>query len=167
VSTKKEDLLDAWAAFFVSHALAVRKIEKQLAGVSPLSLHEYDVLLTLSRAPEQKLRLAQLAEESIFTRSGISRVVKRLEQKAYLTRLQCQEDNRGAFAQLKTPGKKALQAAWKLYSKEVLEIFSPAFTQAEARELKGLLEKIVQQVRPEPLVTLDKTLHKGMQRELR
>ncbi len=165
MSTKKEDLLDAWGAFFVSHALAVRKIEKQIAGVSPLSLSEYDVLLTLSRVPGQRLRLAQLAEESMFTRSGISRVVKRLEQKSYLTRLSCQEDNRGAFAQLSAQGRKALQEAWKLYSKEVLEIFSPAFTQTEARELKRLLEKVVQQVRPEPLVVLDEALSRGVKRK--
>ncbi len=165
MSTKKEDLLDAWSTFFVSHALSVRKIEKRIAGVSPLSLSEYDVLLTLSRTPGQRLRLAQLAEESMFTRSGISRVVKRLEQKSYLTRLPCQEDNRGAFAQLSAQGRKALQEAWKLYSREVLEIFSPAFTQAEARELKRLLEKIVQQVRPEPLVILDETLSRGVKRQ--
>jgi len=165
VSTKKEDLLDAWGTFFVSHALAVRKIEKQIAGVSPLSLQEYDVLLTLNRAPGQKFRLAQLAEESMFTRSGISRVVKRLEQKNYLTRLPCQEDHRGAFAQLSAQGRKALQEAWKLYSHEILEIFNPAFTQTEARELKRLLEKIVQQVRPEPLIVLGETLSRGMKRK--
>ncbi|MCB0335022.1 MAG: hypothetical protein KDD62_01910, partial [Bdellovibrionales bacterium] len=77
MSLKSESLLAAWGSFFVAHALSIQKIEQALSERAPLSLHEYDVLLTIDRSPEKKLRYSELASASIFTKSGITRILKR------------------------------------------------------------------------------------------
>ncbi|MCB0328440.1 MAG: MarR family transcriptional regulator [Bdellovibrionales bacterium] len=154
MSAKSTDILNAWGAFFVAHALAVKEIQEEILEVSPLTLHEYDVLLAVSRAEGQCLRYSTLAEQSIFTRSGITRVAKRLEDRKFLERQQCSTDKRGAYACLTPEGETALKKCWMVYSRAILNIFDSALTQSDAKELERLMEKVIQQMRPEPLVKI-------------
>lgn len=143
MTVKSDTLLSAWGFFFVAHALAIQKIEKELSSNAPLSLHEYDVLLTLDRSPEKKLRYSELTDRSIFTKSGITRIMKRLSDRGFIDRQKCGSDGRGVFAALTAKGGKALKETWAIYSKEVLTILDPALTQSEGRELEIILGKII------------------------
>jgi DNA-binding MarR family transcriptional regulator len=154
MTTKSESLLSAWSAFFVAHALAVQKIEKSLLAHAPLSLYEYDVLLTIDRSPEKKLRYSELASRSLFTKSGITRIMKRLEERGFIDRRKCESDGRGVFAELNKSGGKALKDTWTIYSKGILEIFDPALTQAEAKALESILGKIIDEVNGSALVNI-------------
>lgn len=154
MSLKSEDLLSAWGAFFVAHALSIQKIEKALAAKAPLSLHEYDVLLTIERSLDQQIRYSALASASVFTKSGITRILKRLEARGFIHRVKCESDGRGAFAQLTSKGAKALKDAWAIYSEEILAIFDPALTQSEGREFERILGKIIDEVRGESLIQI-------------
>lgn len=156
MTSKTEDLLEAWGAFFVSHALAVRRIEDNLKGRVPLSLDEYDVLLGISRSEGGRIRYAELASVTVFTRSGITRVAKRLKERGLLEREECPEDRRGAYAVLSRKGENAMRDTWKLYSKEILLLLEPCFSQAEARQLKVLLEKIIGPIQDSRLVQISK-----------
>ncbi len=157
MATKTNDLLEAWGAFFVSHALAIRQIEQSLSGNAPLSLDEYDVLLGISRSELGKIRLADLAKATVFTRSGITRVAKRLQRRGLMERMKCPDDRRGAYATLTPKGKSAMRETWNLYSKEILLLLEPCFSQLEARRLKSYLERIICSVRETPLVQISKT----------
>lgn len=146
MSTKSETLLAAWSSFFVSHALSIQKLEKELSGRAPLSLHEYDVLLTIDRSPDKRLRYSDLASISLFTKSGITRILKRLETRGFIDRQKCESDGRGAFAKLNKLGGKALKDTWAVYSAEVLKIFEPALTQPEGKTLEHLLGKVIDEL---------------------
>lgn len=154
MSSKTDTILSAWSAFFVAHALSIQRIEAQLQGVAPLSLMEYDVLLNVVRAPQQRVRYSELVARSVFSKSGITRLAKRLEERKFIRREVCQEDRRGAFVVLTEDGEDALRSTWQHYSQEILALFTPAFTIAEAKELERLMEKIINQLRPDPLVVI-------------
>lgn len=154
MTTKNTELLSAWGAFFEAHALAVRQVAENLKGRAPLSLDEYDVLLTVSRAEGGRIRYSALASATVFTKSGITRIVGRLEERGYLQRQSCDEDRRGAFATLTAKGKDAMRRTWELYSREVLVILESCFSAEEASLLRELLERIVGQVRNRPLVSI-------------
>ena len=156
MSSKTEEILEAWGAFFVAHALAIRQIEESLSKKTLLSLDEYDVLLGISRAEGGKIRYSALASATVFTRSGITRVVRRLEDRGLIERLECPEDRRGAFATLTQKGRKTMQETWKQYSKEILAVFDPCFDLADAKHFKTLLEKVIGNLRCAPLVQIGK-----------
>lgn len=152
MTVKSETLLSAWGAFFVAHALSIQKIERALAVSAPLSLHEYDVLLMLDRSPQKRLRYSEVATQSIFTKSGITRIMKRLETRGFIDRERCESDGRGVFARLTAPGARALKDTWSAYSREILKIFDPALTHAEASALEVMLGKVIDQVSGPALV---------------
>lgn len=154
MASKTEDLLEAWGAFFVSNALAIKQIEERLGSDSPLSLDEYSLLLGISRSEDGRMRFSALASLVVFTRSGITRVTSRLEKRGLLERQECPEDRRGAYAVLTTKGKEAMRETWKRYSREILAVFEPCFNQTEARQLKALLERLIGNLRNEPLVQI-------------
>lgn len=159
MNKSEELLLSAWASFFVAHGLSVRKIEAELEGKAPLSLDEYDVLLITSRSPDEKIRLSSLAEATVFTRSGITRITKRLQERGLLDREECDKDKRGSFAVLTTSGRKALKDTWKFYSRSILNLFQPCFSDSDAQKLGSLLERVIEQARSEPLVQIRKKFH--------
>lgn len=138
----------------MAHALSIQKIEKALSDSAPLSLHEYDVLLTIERTPDKRIRYSELASASVFTKSGITRILKRLEERGFIDRLKCETDGRGAFARLNTKGEKALRDTWAHYSKEVLAILDPALTQAEAGQIEKAMGKIIDEIKGESLIRI-------------
>ena len=154
MTVKSDTLLSAWGAFFVTHALSIQKIEKALSGTAPLSLHEYDVLLTLDRSHDKKLRYSELTDKSIFTKSGITRIMKRLVERGFIDRERCKSDGRGVYAILNKQGAAALKDTWAVYSREILTILDPALTQSEAKTFETLLGKILDQVADPELIRI-------------
>jgi DNA-binding MarR family transcriptional regulator len=154
--TKTDALLQVWAALIVSHGLATRHIQKQLERSSPLSLDEYDVLLTISRSPQGQVRFSTLASATMFTRSGITRVTKRLEERGLIKRLACPEDKRGSYATLTPHGKDALRNTWKTLAQDISSLLEPCLTQSEAHVLHDLLGRIVGRARSLALVQISK-----------
>lgn len=154
MSSKSQDVLAAWGAFFVAHAFAIQRVQDALSGKAPLTLFEYDTLLTISRAEGGRIRYSELASASVFTKSGITRLARRLEERGFLERSRCESDKRGAFIAITKQGHQALAGSWKLYSKAILDIFDPALTQSEAMELQRLMTKIIDRLDPAPLVKI-------------
>lgn len=156
MTLKSEDILTAWATLFEAHGLAVQQVESEISEKASLSLAEYDILLTVARAQSARVRYSDLARASLFTKSGITRLVKRMEQQSYLKRVQCESDGRGAYAELTAAGREALASTWKLYSAAVQATLGPALSQSDACELARILEKVIRHLRPKTLVTIKK-----------
>ena len=142
MSLKSQDIFEVWGAFFLAHALSVKRIDSELAGKASLSLEEYGIMLEISRSAGGA-RYSALATNSIFTKSGITRLAKRLEKRGLIKRVKCEEDGRGAYAEITASGQKAMQSTWQYYSKAILDLLDPCLTQTDARELKIILEKII------------------------
>ena len=72
--------LDAWRGFLRTHATLVRELDEELTERHGLPLSSYDVLIQLDETPEGRLRMSQLADAVLLSRSGLTRLVTRLEE---------------------------------------------------------------------------------------
>src|SRR5918998_5973050 len=99
----------AWRSLITAHAVVVEKVERALleAGLPPLGW--YDVLLELSAAPGCRLRMHELAGAVVLSRSGLTRLVDRLEKAGLLRRESDPSDRRGGVAVVAGPGRGVLR----------------------------------------------------------
>jgi DNA-binding MarR family transcriptional regulator len=93
-----------WRRFVETHAAIVRRLDDDLRVQSGLTLSSYEVMVELVRAPGNRLRMAELAERLLFTRSGVTRLVDRLERAGFVERNECPHDGRGVYAILTQKG---------------------------------------------------------------
>ncbi len=133
---------EAWRALITAHAAAVEGIERGLleAGLPPLSW--YDVLLELSAAPECRLRMHELASAVVLSRSGLSRLVDRLEKAGLLRREPDPADGRGSFAVLTDEGARMRERMWPVYAKGIAEHFGVHVSDEEAEILSRALGRV-------------------------
>lgn len=103
--------LAAWKGFVRVHTAMARTLDAELERAHGLSLSSFEVLKALHCSPEGKLRMADLAEHALLSRSGMTRLVDRLERQGLLTRCQCSDDARGCFAVLSPAGAALLERA--------------------------------------------------------
>lgn len=127
----------AWGGLLGMHARLFKEIEADLAASAGISHAEFEVLLRLSWAEGRRLRLQELAERSILTRSGMSRVVERLEKAGLVTREAAREDGRGAYAVLTRQGLGEFRKALRSHVALVRRLFLKRFS---ARELEQMSE---------------------------
>ncbi len=139
-----EQHLAAWRAFLKAHASIIDRIDHDLVAAERLPLSSYDVLIELYEAPERRLRMHELAQRVVLSRSGLTRLVDRLEADGLLTRDRCGTDRRGAYAVITEQGVAALRRAWPVYARGIVEYFAQWLTPEEAQVLESALERIVQ-----------------------
>jgi DNA-binding MarR family transcriptional regulator len=101
----------AWRAFLRAHAVVTRRLEADLVAEHQLPLASYDVLVQLVESPDQRLRMTELAQRVLLSRSGLTRLVDRLESEGLVRREACTSDARGLFAVLTPDGRDRLRAA--------------------------------------------------------
>lgn len=138
----KKPHLDAWKGLLRAHATVIAEIEARLAEAGSVPLTSYDVLLELSNAPGRKLRMAELAERVVLSRSGLTRLVDRLEKEDYLTRESIKEDRRGTEAVLTDKGVQALRDAWSVYAEGIKANFAAYLSDEEAAMLAVVLARV-------------------------
>ncbi len=132
-----------WRALITAHATVVEKIERALleAGLPPLGW--YDVLLELSAAPGCRLRMHELARAVVLSRSGLTRLVDRLEKAGLLRREPDPSDRRGAFAVLTEEGRDMQRQMWPVYAAGIAEHFGGHVSDQEAHMLTEALSRVL------------------------
>jgi DNA-binding MarR family transcriptional regulator len=103
--------LGVWRRFLTAHARINRELSRELEDGVGMPLAWYDVLLQLAEAPERRLRMADLADAVLLSRSGLSRLVDRLERAGLVRRERSPEDLRGTFTVLTAEGVHRLRTA--------------------------------------------------------
>jgi len=140
--------VDAWGRLLRLHAEVVARIEADLHQHGLIPLTWYDVLLALENAPRHRLRLSEVAEKIVLSRSALTRSAARLIEEGYLRREPCAEDERGAYAILTKKGKEALARARPVYWAAIRKYFAAALSDDETRTLEGILGRIVAHLPP-------------------
>ena len=121
----------------------LRKIEQRLSKEeNVLPLHWYDVLVVLNRAPQKRMRLSEIADRIVTSRSALTRSVEKIEAAGYLIKESADEDLRGQYAVITREGIEAMKATWTHYRKAIRENFSQYLSDKEAESLERLLRKI-------------------------
>ena len=142
--TKPEPLrLAAWRAFITAHARVVDRIEDDLAAAGQIPLTWYDVLVELSESPGCRLRLGELARAVVLSRSGVTRLVDRLEAVELLRREPDPDDRRGAYAVLTEQGRRALRRAWPVYAGGIEAHFGRHLSDAQAEAVGEALRAVL------------------------
>ncbi|MHB1575462.1 MAG: MarR family winged helix-turn-helix transcriptional regulator [Candidatus Dormibacteria bacterium] len=136
------DVLATWHAFLRAHTLVARALERELLTSQRLPLAEYDVLVQLSEAPEGRLRMAQLADRVLLSRSGLTRLIERLEAGGLVRREVCPSDARGAFAVLTEDGMARLEVAAHDHLRSVQAHFGDALDSELMDQLRCALEQV-------------------------
>ena len=135
--------LAAWRAFINAHASVIDRIEQKLAEAEQLPLTSYDVLVALAEAPNRRLRMNDLARKVVvLSRSGVTRLVDRLEAEGLLSRERTAADRRGAYAVITDKGLAALDRARPIYARGIAQHFARHLSDAEVRVLTSALQRI-------------------------
>lgn len=135
--------LAAWRALLGASKVLVEAIDRDLrgAGVAPLST--YDVLFALYEAPGRRLRMHELADATALSRSGLTRLVDRLEAEGVLAREPDPDDRRGTYAVLTGAGRAALRSTWPAYAAGIERHFGRHLTDRQAEALRDALEAVL------------------------
>jgi DNA-binding MarR family transcriptional regulator len=118
--------LATWRAFLRAHSTMLRRISRDLEAAALPPLAWYDVLATLSDAPEQRLRQVEIAEQVLLSNSGLSRLIDRIEDQGLVERVSCPSDRRAFFVCLTDAGREMLERMWPVYARGIAEDFLPA-----------------------------------------
>jgi DNA-binding MarR family transcriptional regulator len=120
-----------WKLFLTTHTRLVDQVEQDFkqAGLPPFEW--YDVLIALKQAPDQQLRLSELAEVLLVNRTNVTRLADRLENAGLIQRKVCKDDRRGAFAVLTKAGLEMQQKMWVVYSQSIAQYFGRHLTQKD------------------------------------
>jgi DNA-binding MarR family transcriptional regulator len=135
--------LAAWRTFLRAHARVTRRLEADLIVEHRLPLAMYDVLVQLVEAPDHRLRMTELAERVLLSRSGLTRLVDRMEREGLVRREACESDARGLFAVLTDAGFARLRAASGTHLRGIDEYVIGRLTPEELAQLGQLLGKLL------------------------
>jgi DNA-binding MarR family transcriptional regulator len=135
-----DDTLAAWRAFLNAHALATKRISRDLADAGLPDLTWYDVLWTLYRAEGRRLRIRELADAVVLSSTGMTRFVDRLQDAGLVRREAVPGDRRGAYAVITKEGTDLLRRMWPIYARGIATYFGPAVQ--EGADLRIALEGI-------------------------
>jgi DNA-binding MarR family transcriptional regulator len=134
--------LDAWRGFLLSHAAITRELDADLVSRHGLTSRDYAVLLFLAQEPERRLAMSELAERTMLTRSGVTRLVDGLCRIGLLERVSCESDLRVSYAQLTDAGYKRLVEAGRTHAEGIHNAFLRHFSEEETEQLAELLGRL-------------------------
>jgi DNA-binding MarR family transcriptional regulator len=135
--------LAAWRGLLRVHSALVKALDAELVAAHDLPLSSYEVLINLQAAPDRRRRMADLADSVLLSRSGMTRLVDRLERDGLLVRDTCASDGRGTFAVLTEAGEALLARARATHLDDVRERFLRQFSEAELRQLAGFWNRVL------------------------
>jgi DNA-binding MarR family transcriptional regulator len=132
--------LAVWRGFLRVHTALARQLDAELEASHGLPLSSYEVLINLQAAPDRRLRMADLADRALLSRSGMTRLVDRLERQGLLQRDTCASDARGCFAVLTDAGEELLAKARPTHLEGVRRRFLAHLDAEDAERLTALWE---------------------------
>ena len=134
--------LAAWRGLLEAHAEVTRALDAQMRTEHGLPVSSYEVLMFLADAPGHRLRMAEIAERVLLSRSGLTRLVDRMERDDLLRRRRCEEDQRGYFAEITDTGRALFAQARRTHLDGVRERFLDRLSAQEQRTIAALWEKV-------------------------
>lgn len=134
--------LRAWRGLLRAHACLAKRLDAELERAHKLPLTSYEVLHHLEESANGRMRMCDLADQAQLSRSGLTRLVDRLERESLLERCSCAYDARGAFACLTDTGRERLEEARGTHLAVMREHFFSRFSEAELSLLADMWERI-------------------------
>jgi DNA-binding MarR family transcriptional regulator len=133
----------AWRGLVRAHACLVKRLDAQLEAEHGVPLSSYEVLNRLADTEGGKLRMHDIAASAMLSRSGLTRLVDRLERDGLVSRCSCENDARGAYAVITDAGRERLAQAKVTHRAGIRELFVAHYSEAELELLAPLLERLL------------------------
>ena len=146
--TGHDPRLAPWRAFLIAHARVSRRLDEELRAEHDVTFAEYDALLTIARAPDRRVRMGQLADEVLLSKSGVTRLIDRLVSDGLVERSSCLADARGAEAVLTDLGLARLRAASKTHLRGISEHFLGVVEPADLEVLERAMTAVARLAGP-------------------
>ncbi len=138
----------AWRAWLYSSQLLQDRLDRELTHETGISHAYYEILVALSEAPDRMMRMSELADRCLSSRSRLSHAVSRLEERGWVRRQTCAEDGRGQLAVLTDEGFAALEAAAPVHVESVRVHLFDQLTPAQVANMRDLGETLLGHLDP-------------------
>jgi DNA-binding MarR family transcriptional regulator len=138
-----EKTLAAWRGLLFAYAKVIRRLEADMLDQHDLPITWFDVLSRLSQSPKGRLRMHELEEVSVFTRSGMTRLADRLEAAGLVRRERSPEDRRGVYLVLTAAGRAKIDEVWPDHVASIQKHFGKYLDARDAESLRTATGKIL------------------------
>lgn len=132
----------AWRALLLAHSGALRAIEADVRDAGDIPLTWYDVLLELNSAPDRRLRMRELSDRVVLSRTRISRLVDAMAAAGLVTKQPDDVDARATWATLTADGRKALRDTAPVYLAAIEQHFASHLTDTQLRQVTSALSRV-------------------------
>lgn len=137
----------AWRTLLEAQSSVTKELDRRLRQTNEVPLEVYDVLSTLEEADGHRLRMSELADTVMFSRSGLTRMVDRLEEQGLVRREPFPDDRRGWFAVVTPEGIAARHKACEIVQTALLECWENVVTDEEVRQIHSLMSRVAKEAR--------------------
>jgi DNA-binding MarR family transcriptional regulator len=134
---------EAWPLFLRTYSVLLDRLEYELQTERDMPLGWFDVLAQLEGAPEGRMRMHDLAESVLLSKSGLTRLVDRMARAGLIERAQCESDRRVVYASITPEGRKRFAASAPIAVRGVEEHFTAPLNATEKKALVSALRKIL------------------------
>ena len=136
------ETLDAWRGVLFAHAKVLRSLERDMLEQHEILITWFDILSRLADAPGQRLRMRELEEASLFTRSGMTGLADRLEKAGYVRRERSPEDRRGVYLAITQAGLDKFAGVWADHKASIQKHFGQHINIEDARAIVAATDKV-------------------------
>jgi DNA-binding MarR family transcriptional regulator len=144
IPSPRDPRLDSWRTFLRAYSVVRRQLERELEAEQSMGLAEYEVLLLLAYSDQRRMRMSELADMLLLSRSGATRVIDRLEGEELVRRVSCETDRRGQWAELTDGGYDRLRTASRTHLRGVAEHFLDRMPPDELESMAATLRRVVE-----------------------
>lgn len=142
MAERVQEQLSAWRAMVLAVGTVREALEREIEGKAGVQLTWYEVMVNLSSAPDHRLRMQELAEKSLISKSGLSQAITLMEEAGLVERFACESDRRGTFAALTEAGERKFKELEAVHLRAIQESFTSHLNEEEAHALRTALERV-------------------------
>jgi DNA-binding MarR family transcriptional regulator len=139
-----DERMDLWVALTQGQAAVTHAISEKLEADVGIPLAWHEVLARLDAAPEGRMRMQELADSLLISKSGLTRLSDRIEEAGYLTRASCPTDRRGTFAVITDAGRAKAREAMPAFFRAAEDLFLQHLSGRERTVLASAMRKIIE-----------------------
>ena len=134
--------LAAFARLMRAHTVLRRELQAEVLSPRALTINDFEALLHLSKADDNRLRRVDLVELLMLTPSGVTRLLEGLQEAGLVENVQCDDDARVTWARLTPDGIETVQCVGASHARRLRELFHDALSEGEVEQLSELLGKL-------------------------
>ncbi len=139
--------MTAWRAYIVGSALLEHRLNRELQVAHGLSIADYEILVSLSEAPDMQMRMSELANGIAHSKSRMSHQIRRMESEGLVRRQECPQDGRGVLAVLTEQGLAKLREAAPSHVQGVRDHMIDLLDADEQKTLAAIFSRLTDHLR--------------------